>query len=183
MTPFDPDAYGPAVAVLLRPERTPDLGPCTPNEAARASLGALDLGPAADGPMASACRSGLWLLHDFLDESHRVSQGLPDGAGAFWHGIMHRREGDFGNAKYWFGRVGAHPVFAALARDAAELAAAAPGAPPSLTRSTRWDPDAFVDLVEACVRGRSPHADLARRVQRREWELLFDWCWRKAVGG
>jgi hypothetical protein len=60
---------------------------------------------------ASLCLSGLWLLAGDLDRSHSLSQELPCRDGSFWHGIMHRREGDFGNAKYWFRKVGPHPVF------------------------------------------------------------------------
>ena len=47
-----------------------------------------------------ALRSGLWLYVDELDRSHRISQQIPDATGSFWHGIMHRREGDFGNSHY-----------------------------------------------------------------------------------
>ena len=73
--------------------------------------------------MAACCIAGVWLLHDFLDESHTISQGIDTPSGSFWHAIMHRREGDFSNAKYWFRRVGQHPVFDALGQRAAELAA------------------------------------------------------------
>ena len=44
---------------------------------------------------AKAVLAGLWLWHDWLDESHTISQALPSPAGSFWHAIMHRREGDF----------------------------------------------------------------------------------------
>ena len=52
--------------------------------------------------MAQACLAGLWLYHDFLDESHSISQEIATSTGSFWHGIMHRREPDPSNAKYWF---------------------------------------------------------------------------------
>lgn len=42
---------------------------------------------------------GLW------EHSHQISQDLPDAQGAFWHGCLHRQEGDHGNASYWFKRV------------------------------------------------------------------------------
>ncbi len=50
--------------------------------------------------------AGLWLYVDELDQSHQVSQGIHTVEGSLWHGIMHRREGDFWNSKYWFGKAG-----------------------------------------------------------------------------
>src|SRR5262245_21627515 len=51
-----------------------------------------------------AMLAGLWLYHDWLDESHRISQSLDTPTGSFWHAIMHRRERDFSNSKYWYAR-------------------------------------------------------------------------------
>src|SRR5258706_16358356 len=42
---------------------------------------------------ADAMLAGLWLWHDWLDESHQISQSLHSATGSFWHAIMHRREG------------------------------------------------------------------------------------------
>src|SRR5437899_244778 len=50
-------------------------------------------------------RSAALLWHDYLDESHTISQNIPGADGGFLHGIMHRREPDYPNAKYWFRRV------------------------------------------------------------------------------
>jgi hypothetical protein len=44
-----------------------------------------------------------------------------------------------------------------------------------------WDPFAFVDLCASCVRGGSGGEALVRRIQQREWELLFDDCYRRAI--
>ena len=112
---FDPKAYGPVFEPLLAVDRRRALGVGAPDVGARAALKKLSVeaafGRVADEEMAACCVSGVWLLHDFLDESHTISQDIETPSGSFWHGIMHRREGDFGNAKYWFRRVGEHPVF------------------------------------------------------------------------
>lgn len=176
---FHPDNYGPAVATLLREDRLPELGPGTPNHAAQSDLQALTIDKLFDGrkirdqKLAQCCLSGLWLWHDFLDQSHAISQEIETPEGSYWHGIMHRREPDYGNAKYWFRRVGKHPVFASLAED--------PQAS-SLLHSARWDPFAFIDLCEAIARGRDNREQLAREVARLEWQLLFDFCYRGAIG-
>ena len=64
-------------------------------------------------------RSAALLWHDHLDASHDVSQDLLSADGSILHGIMHRRERDYPNAKYWFRRAGDHPCYPALASQAA----------------------------------------------------------------
>jgi len=105
MTPFDPAIYGPTVAELLRGARLAPLGPGTPDQAVRPQLAALTPErvfaphPVHDRKMAEACLAGLWLLHDFLDEAHTISQDIDTPTGSYWHGVMHRREPDAANAK------------------------------------------------------------------------------------
>ncbi len=187
MQTFDPTAYGPVLAELLREERLPPLGPGSPNRAARPRLEAFAPEQAfaphrvRDRVMARACHAALWLYHDFLDESHALSQEIATPTGSYWHGIMHRREPDFGNAAYWFRRVGSHPVFAPLRSAAAELAGEQPGPAAFLRTQPAWDPFAFVDLCEASLSGRAPCEALCRQVQLCEWRLLFDHCFRAAI--
>lgn len=190
MKKFDPNLYGPLFADLLQEERLNPLGPGTPNTKMRPALAALTIEKAfvpyqlivAD--MARACLAGIWLYHDFLEESHQISQSIGTTAGNYWHGIMHRREPDFSNSKYWFHRVGEHPIFASLREVAAKLAAAnaAHESTAFLRQQKKWDPFAFIDLCEACVNRRAPAEQLCRQIQQAEWRLLFDFCCHEAVG-
>lgn len=133
---------------------------------------------------ADALMAGLWLWHDWLDESHTISQSIETESGSFWHGIMHRREGDFSNAKYWYARCRNHPVLRSIGQYANEILHPLP-ADKSLFRLVRdgWHPDAFVDLVEAMHRKpEDARFQAAVALQRLEWRLLFDYCMRRATG-
>jgi hypothetical protein len=188
--PMDPNAYPPAVAALLDGAGSGELGAGTPDASRRGALAALS--PEAmvepnqpeDRQMALAALAGLWLAHDFLDESHRISQDIETPTGSFWHGIMHRREGDFENAKYWFRRVGAHPTFDALRQRAAHLAREAPAVREAgyLADQAKWDPLKFVDLCRRAVDGPEPLQGLCVQIQKCEWELLFEYCHEQAKG-
>lgn len=165
------------------------VGPGTPNQSAEAQLRALSESALfgeqtiVDRDMAACCISGLWLAHDFLDESHTISQEIHTETGSFWHGIMHRREPDFSNAKYWFRRVGNHPVFPSLRDTACDIAGELGTEPISefFVQQSEWDAYAFVDLCEAASRGRADES-LCQRITQIEWEILFDYCYRKAIG-
>jgi hypothetical protein len=190
MSKFSPQYYGPQFGRLLAAAPLNELGPGKPVMAMRKELQALSLDTpfaphsVVEQSMAQACLSALWLRFDFLDESHSIGQEIHNPSGSYWHGIMHRREPDYDNAKYWFRRVPQHEVFAPLAEAAREIACSAKphdGAK-FLTTQKQWDPLAFVDLVAAAARGRSSSELLCREIQRREWELLFDYCYRSACG-
>src|ERR1700722_9168523 len=140
---FDPAHMPPELRPLLADDRLNELGPGTPNAVARAQLQRLEAAIAPkvrDRNFASACLAGLWLHHDFFDESHAISQDLDTVEGSYWHAILHRREPDPSNAAYWFRRVGNHAIFAALAKEACDLGLR--------LRGERWSPFDFIDLCE-----------------------------------
>ncbi len=119
---------------------------------------------AACAGLPPACRAGLWLAFGFLDESHSISQDLATPEGSLWHAMMHRREGDYWNSKYWLRQAGTHPVFGQLGDAAAKLGWDA------------WDAPAFVDLCEKAVREGGTLEAACREAQAAEWRTLFAWC-------
>lgn len=191
MAEFRPDDYGAAFAACWDTQRLCELGPGEPNTSLLPALESLTVEsafagrPVVDRQMAAGCLAGAWLWNDFLERSHEISQDVGTPTGSYWHGIMHRREPDYSNAKYWFRRVGQHPVFADLCAEAGRLAEASldVGAAAFLTDQQPWDPFRFVDLCAEVYETGKPVEMLCRRIAARECELLFDFCYRAAVSG
>jgi hypothetical protein len=137
---------------------------------------------AKDRAFALACMAGLWLYHDFLDESHAISQELDTAEGSYWHALMHRREPDYWNSKYWFRRVPRHFIFDDLCKQAAALTeqAGVPQGCAILARQRAWDAPGFVDLCELAAGAGGELERLCRQVQRSEFDLLFGYCHERA---
>ena len=156
-------------------------GPCA-SEEARSLLQRLEA-PALFAPQvvaaedfAAAAKSALFLLLGCLDEAHTIAQSIDTTTGSYWHGIVHRQEPDFANAAYWFRQVKQHEIFPALREAAGRIL-------PEFRDTPGWDPFRFIDACEEVYRRK----DAARRaalseVQHAEWQLLFDFCCRRAVG-
>lgn len=145
---------------------------------------------------ARAVLSGLHLWNESLDKSHTLSQGIHNPTGSYWHGIMHRMEGDYSNAKYWFHRVGNHPVFPLLHAKVREILAGLEPQPwkpaeplggmlRSLESAPTWQPELFIDCVRLQVSSlRDQEAERhLRRIQRMELMLLLEYSYGQAFGG
>ncbi len=103
----------------------------------------------------SAC---LHLLNDDLDAAHVLcQQDESDPTANYIHQIVHRREGDFGNTRYWIAKTGAHPFYAHL--DALAQTAGA----------SAWNPG---DMVSFATRGEH----FAARLSDAETQGLLGWC-------
>jgi hypothetical protein len=144
--------------------------------------------PIADAQAAHSLLAGLWLWHDWLDESHQISQVIASPTGSFWHAILHRREGDFGNSKYWYARCRTHPVMRTIAVGATPILGNPAmreqgGIGSKISFSNGFDPDAFVDWVEEIhARPDDPSYRAAVEIQKLEWRALFADCAFAAAG-
>ena len=167
---------------LIQTPELPDIGP-TPR-ASRLPSTALNrkvegfvqetkLSPA----LQPLVRSAALLWHDYLDESHAISQDIHNTDGSFLHGIMHRREPDYSNAKYWFHRAGEHVCFPEIAKQVTRLVDSKREKDLRSRLAPRgdWDACAFVDLCqEQAGRPSSDHrVQTLKAIQEIEFDSLL----------
>ena len=55
-----------------------------------------------------------WDAHGNWERAHEVAQDVEGSHGAWVHAYLHRKEGDLGNAGYWYRRAGRQPATGAL---------------------------------------------------------------------
>lgn len=111
--------------------------------------------------------AGLHLWNDDIDRCHRISQAHATPEGNYWHAILHRRELDYSNSKYWYRHVGEHPIFPTLRESYPE-----------------WEPFIFVDWCQDVARGkRRKPRNWLEMVQAKELELLLKFVIKGHVPG
>ena len=95
----------------------------------------------ANGPKTRCIRSLLYVLVGGMEQAHRIVQELSTSDAAYIHGMIHRIDDDFDNARYWFRRAGMEPAAAEMYRRAAAN---------SLTFASRsiWDPILLTNMLE-----------------------------------
>ena len=78
-------------------------------------------------PPAGLAPAILALWHDARgdwESAHRVAQDIDGPDGSWIHAYLHRKEGDLGNAGYWYDRAGRTPASGSLDDEWTEIASA-----------------------------------------------------------
>ncbi|SEB77262.1 hypothetical protein [Paenibacillus sp. GP183] len=142
-----------------------------------------------------AIQSGLYLWNENLESSHVISQEITSPTGSYWHGLIHRMEGDFSNAKYWFNDARHHPISTQLVSSLRayltmeQLAKLDNETLRSklevLVASPVWNPAVFVDAVALQLMHvqDSLAEEWLRQIQYLEMKLLLNYCYEQSYGG
>jgi hypothetical protein len=70
-----------------------------------------------DGPLLALW----WDGQGDWDRAHEIAQEIEDANGSWVHAYLHRKEGDIGNAGYWYRRAGRRPAAESLEAEWVEI--------------------------------------------------------------
>jgi hypothetical protein len=172
---IDPENVFRLIATPSPPELGPERRPGTEKlEPLNRKIDSV-LGQGSMNERSELVRALVLLWHDHLNEAHELAQGVDGPDGAFVHGIMHRREPDYGNAAYWFRRVGKHPAFGEIRSRIARMPQLSSFEEVERTLLPRgsYDPFGFINVCEGYVRRPESERDLLREVQAIETRVLI----------
>jgi hypothetical protein len=129
-------------------------------------------------PLESSVTTGiLYLWHDHWKAAHEIAQSQEGEADHdLLHAIVHRREGDFSNAQYWFRNAGPHGCYPLIASrlsknlDGHSLLG-------TLLANRTWNPIAFVQAIQKRT---TVNDRILREIQAVELMTFYEWMRNKA---
>lgn len=189
---WDAKGFGPSIENILgKGNRLPSLAP--PEGEAQIARKIEDL--ISNGicpgrsiksrPEVQGLACGLYLYFDILEQAHLIAQDIKGSMGAFWHGMMHRREPDDGNAAYWYRLAGGHPALKKFGSQALKYLRQESQTQlvKSFVSRKEWDPFFFVKTCSVARKsGSVGDIRLLNELQLLEWRILFEYCFRKGYG-
>jgi hypothetical protein len=113
----------------------------------------------------------MWLRIGRFEPAHSIVQDASRGLPAYIHGMLHRLEGDYWNANYWFRQTRDQELLASIQRYMTEHRASAPW-------GVDFQPSEFTQAVESLMNPRRPvHAgslDELQQVAMLEWRAVWE---------
>jgi len=157
--------------------------PVAEGRKAVAALSENELG-VPNSPTPSLIQGALYLSFDCFEEAHDIANTHEGTAAGNWiHAILHRREPDAGNSRYWYARVKLPAkVSAGIGREALALlgkmsALGLDSFTRKMEKSKQWEPEAFVDLCDEFRKkdAQTPAYKTLAAIQEIEWRGLAEW--------
>ena len=112
-------------------------------------------------------RAALLLWNDDLQAAHFIVQNDESADAAFIHAIIHRREGDFSNARYWWRRAASSSLFQKVGAALSPMPEVAEYA--LLDAKGNFDEMRFTEL---CENATPENEETLRRIQAAEMAAL-----------
>ena len=115
-----------------------------------------------------------------IDRAHELVQSGSKPIESYLHGVVHRLEGDFWNAKYWFRQINDRELLSKIGNSVAGSLRTSGMFEAALKlkvigRNDQFDPAAFVDACEA-MQSASTNPDVLQKIGQAEWDSLWQIC-------
>ncbi len=113
----------------------------------------------------------LFLWQDHWKEAHAATddyEGTPDSD--LLHAMVHRREGDYGNAEYWLRSAGKHALFEILGPRIQPLLSDNENLKRKILPGGKWDAKGFVRAVKD-----QPTNPLLQEIQAEEFRCFYEY--------
>lgn len=118
-------------------------------------------------PQGGPIEALLYIRIGRMEPAHRNVQEATRGLGAYIHGVLHRMEGDYWNAKYWFRQVSDAGLMQSICEHMQSLAITQ-----GLNKLDWVSPSDFVDACEALAKNNAKQTELVRQATW-EWQALW----------